>query len=434
MRVLVVGGGGREHALVWKLSQGPEINALFCAPGNGGISSIAKCIDIHPTDGAALVAFAKKELVDFVVVGPETALAAGVVDVMEQAGIRAFGPSKRGSQIETSKIFTKNLLKRHGISTAPFRVFDDYREAQDYLNTLSPPYVVKADGLCAGKGAFVVKEKAEGDAALKELMVENVYGEAGRKVVIETFLRGIEASYLAFADGTSILPMTPAQDHKALLDGDEGPNTGGMGAYTPIPFVDTKLSISIDRLIMERTLEGLRGEGITYKGVLYAGLMMDGHRPSVIEFNARFGDPETQPILFKMKSDLLPILSACIEGTLKEVEEIGWKDGVSLCVVLTSRGYPGKPEIGHLIRGLEDLKGQSGVFVFHAGTKKIGNNYYTAGGRVLGVTVIGDSYADAIAKAYDAVSCIHFEGMHCRKDIGRKALLTGTQRSVNEEN
>jgi phosphoribosylamine---glycine ligase len=423
MKVLVVGSGGREHALVWKLSQEPKIGALFCAPGNGGISSIAECVDIDATDTVGLLAFAKRELVDLVVVGPETALAAGVVDVMQQEGVQVFGPSKRGSQLETSKVFTKNLLKKHGIPTAPFKVFDEYREAQGYLDTLSPPYVVKADGLCAGKGAFVVKEKAEGDAALRELMVENVYGKAGRRVVIETFLHGTEASYLAFADGVSILPMIPAQDHKALLDGDEGPNTGGMGAYAPIPFVDTKSSALIDHLIMEKTLEGLREEGITYKGVLYAGLMMDGHNPSVIEFNARFGDPETQPILFKMDSDLLPILSACSEGTLKEVSEIGWKSGVALCVVLASRGYPGKPENGHLIRGLDDLKGQSDVFVFHAGTKRIGDNYYTAGGRVLGVTVIGDSCADAVARAYDAVSCIHFEGMYYRTDIGRKALL-----------
>jgi phosphoribosylamine---glycine ligase len=422
MRVLVVGSGGREHALVWKLSQATSISALFCAPGNGGISTIARCIDVEATDTNGLVAFAKREGIELVVVGPENALAVGVVDAFDRIGIPAFGPCRRGSQIETSKVFAKHLMKDYGIPTAPFRIFDDYGEAHDYLQTLNPPYVIKADGLCAGKGAYVIKNADEGETALKELLVDKVYGDAGKRVVVEGFLRGVEASYLAFSDGSTIVPMVASQDHKALLNGDEGPNTGGMGAYTPIPFIDRKTGTNIDRRIIMQTVSALRKEGVVYKGVLYAGLMMEANDPYVLEFNARFGDPETQPILFKMESDLLPILSACVQGTLKDVQKMEWRKGVSLCVVIASRGYPGRPEKGHLIEGLEELEGRKDVVVFHSGTKKIGNRYYTSGGRVLGVTVLGENYEDAIKKAYDAVSCVRFEGMYYRTDIGGKAV------------
>jgi phosphoribosylamine---glycine ligase len=422
MRILVIGSGGREHALVWKLSQASKTDALFCAPGNGGISTIAQCVDIDATNTEGLVAFARRERVDFVVVGPENSLAAGSVDAFEKIGIATFGPCQRGSLIETSKVFAKDLMKVHGIPTAPFQIFDDYTKAHDYLQSLFPPYVVKADGLCAGKGAYVVKKRDEGEAALRELLVEKLHGDAGRRVVIEQFLRGTEASYLAFTDGSLVMPVVASQDHKALLDGDKGPNTGGMGAYAPIPFIDEKMEADIDRTIMEKTIEALGEEGIVYKGILYAGLMIDRGKPYVLEFNARFGDPETQPILFKMESDLLPLLSACAQGRLEDAGQIAWKEGVCMCVVVTSRGYPGKPEQGYMISGLEDLEGQKDVFVFHAGTRKVANRYYTAGGRVLGVTAIGNSYRDALRKAYDAVSCIHFDGMYYRTDIGRKAL------------
>ncbi len=422
MRVLVIGSGGREHALVWKLSQSPRISALLCAPGNGGISRIASCVAVDPVDGEGLLALAKKERIDLVVIGPESALAAGVADVFERAGIRVFGPGRAGAQIETSKVFAKRLMEKYGIPTAPFEVFDDYRKASDHLRRLIPPYVVKADGICAGKGAYVVKEGGEGEAALKELFLERVHGDAGDRVIVEGFLPGIEASYLAFADGSTVVPMLPSQDHKALLDNDEGPNTGGMGAYTPLPFVSNEMEEGIDRTIMKATIVALHKEGIVYKGVLYGGLMLDGTRPGVLEFNARFGDPETQPILFKMESDLLPILTACAEGDLGSLEPIVWKRGVALCVVIASRGYPQRPEKGKLITGLEALDDLDDTFVFHAGTKKVGTEYYSAGGRVLGVTVRGDTHADAIGKAYEAVSRIAFEGMYFRKDIGRKAL------------
>ncbi len=432
MRILVVGGGGREHALIWKLSQSPKVTALFCAPGNGGISRLASCVDIAATNIEGLLDFSRKERIDLVVVGPESALAAGIVDVFEAAGIEIFGPRKRGAQVETSKVFAKKIMDKYGISTAPFSTFTSYDKAASYIRRLSLPYVVKADGLCAGKGAYVINDPAEGESALKELLVDRVHGDAGNEVIVEDFVPGIEVSYLSFSDGASVLPMLPSQDHKALLDDDRGPNTGGMGAYTPVPFLDSSMENYIDGNIMKRTIDGLRNEGIVYKGVLYGGLMLKDRDPSVLEFNARFGDPETQPLLFKMESDLLSIIDACVNGKLSEVRSIEWKKGVSVCVVIASRGYPERPEKGKLIKGLEDLEGREDVFVFHAGTKKIGHEYYTSGGRVLGVTVIGENYADAVKKAYEAVSYVQFEGMYYRKDIGKKAIR-GSESAMPDE-
>ncbi len=423
MRILVVGSGGREHALVWKLSQSPKVEALFCAPGNGGISDTATCVDLEATNVEGLLNFAKKERIDLAVVGPESSLAAGIVDAFEDRGVPIFGPRVAGARLETSKIYAKQLMERHSIPTAPFKVFDLFEEAQRHVRALRPPYVVKADGLCAGKGAYVIREGFEGEKAVKELLADSLFGEAGRRILVEQFLKGIEVSYLAFTDGESILPMLPSQDHKALLDNDLGPNTGGMGAYTPVPFLDKAMEKEIDATIMQKTVTALQGEGVTYKGVLYGGLMMEAERPFVLEFNARFGDPETQPILFKMESDILPLLTACVEGRLGRAGGITWKSGVSICVVLASGGYPEKPEKGKVIRGLDDLKRNNDVFVFHAGTKKVGKEYYTSGGRVLGVTAVGQTYRDAIRKVYDAASCISFEGMQFRRDIGAKALV-----------
>ncbi|MGD0233585.1 MAG: phosphoribosylamine--glycine ligase [Syntrophorhabdales bacterium] len=422
MRTLVVGGGGREHALVWKLSQSPKVEAIFCAPGNGGIGDFATCVELEAINIEGLLDFAKRERIEFVVVGPENALAAGIVDAFESKGVPIFGPGAVGARIETSKIFAKQLMGRHGIPTVPFKIFEAFDEAQRHIQALKPPYVVKADGLCAGKGAYVIKESSEGEKAARELLVDSLFGEASSHIIVEQFLNGIEASYLAFTDGRSILPMPPSQDHKALLDNDLGPNTGGMGAYTPVPFLDSAMEEEINATIMKKTVAALRNEGITYKGVLYGGLMIEAKKPFVLEFNARFGDPETQPILFKMESDILPILRACVEGKLDGVGGIAWKGGVSICVVLASGGYPEKPEKGKLIRGLDEVRQSKDVFVFHAGTKKIGKEYYTSGGRVLGVTALGETYRDAIRKVYDAVSCISFEGMQYRKDIGAKAL------------
>jgi phosphoribosylamine--glycine ligase len=422
MRVLVVGGGGREHALVWKLSQSPGVEALYCVPGNGGIGDIATCVELEATNIEGLLDFAKKERIEFVVVGPENSLAAGIVDAFESRGIPIFGPRAAGARIETSKIFAKQLMARHGIPTAPFKIFEAFDEAERHIQALKPPYVVKADGLCAGKGAYVIKERSEGEKAARELLADSLFGEAGSRIIVEQFLNGVEASYLAFTDGRSVLPMLPAQDHKTLLDGDLGPNTGGMGAYTPVPFVDKLMEEEINDTIMEKAVNALRAEGITYKGVLYGGLMIEARKAFVVEFNARFGDPETQPVLFKMESDILPILTACVDGKLDRVGGIAWKGGVSICVVLASGGYPEKPEKGKLIRGLDDVRENKDVFVFHAGTKKVGKEYYTSGGRVLGVTAIGKTYRDAIEKVYDAVSRISFDGMQYRKDIGAKAL------------
>lgn len=422
MKVLVIGSGGREHALAWKLSQSKDVSAIFCAPGNGGISEIATCIDINVLETERLITFAKKEKVGLVVVGPENPLASGIVDAFEAAEIPIFGPIQKGALVETSKVFTKELLGKYDIPTAPFRIFTEYENADGYLDTIEPPYVIKADGLCSGKGAYVINDRKEGKGVLRDLLVNHVHGDAGKRVVIEDFLPGIEASYLVFTDGKTILPMLPSQDHKPLFDDDEGPNTGGMGAYTPIPFIDKAMEESINKEIMLKTVRALQNEGVTYKGVLYDGLMLSGGTPYTLEFNARFGDPETQPLLFKMDSDILPILLACANGTLADIKEIKWKDGVSICVVLASRGYPDRPEKGMGIRGLDSLKNEKDVMVFHAGTKRDRDGFQTAGGRVLGVTAIGDSYADAIRKVYDAASCIEFEGMQFRKDIGAKAL------------
>jgi len=424
MKVLVIGSGGREHALVWKISQSQYVDAVFCIPGNGGISEIADCIDIDINDIEKIIAFAKKEEIGLVVVGPENPLAMGIVDAFEKSDIPIFGPCQKGAMLETSKVFAKNLMDKYKISTASFRVFSCYDDAQTYLNYLTPPFVIKADGLCAGKGAYVITNKEEAQSVLSDLMVARIHGDAGNEVVIEEFLPGIEASYIAFTDGNSIISMLPSQDHKSLYDDDKGPNTGGMGAYTPIPFINGNLEEIIDKEVMSKTVNALRNEGIIYKGVLYGGLMLtEKSSPYVLEFNVRMGDPETQPILFKMKSDVVPIMLACAEGKLDTIKNIEWRDGVSICVVLASKGYPDKPEKGKTINGLEDLKNKKDIMVFHAGTKKIGGEFLTSGGRVLGVTAIGSTYEDAIKKVYEAVSCINFEGMQYRKDIGRKALI-----------
>jgi len=422
MRILVVGGGGREHALVWKLCNSPAVETVYCIPGNGGIAEIATCVDMDVGDFEGLIRFVKRESIDFVVVGPEAPLAAGIVDVFEARGVPIFGPRKNGALVETSKVYAKGMMAKHGILTAPFNIFSDYEKARSHVMQLTPPFVIKADGLCAGKGAYVIRETGEGLKVLEDLLVHKIFGRAGDRVVIESFLSGVEVSYIGFSDGRSVVPLLPSQDHKSLLDDDKGPNTGGMGAYTPVPFLTKEMEKEIDERIMRRSVEALAQDGVTFTGVLYAGLMVAENRPYVLEFNARFGDPETQPILYKMKSDLLPYLTASVEGNLDRLPPIEWKPGVSICVVLASRGYPDSPEKGKRIYGLEDLKGRSDIMVFHAGTKRDGRGVYTSGGRVLGVTAIGDSYGDAIRKVYEAVGCIEFEGMQYRRDIGRKSL------------
>lgn len=422
MRILVIGGGGREHAIVWKLCNSPAVEAIYCVPGNGGIEEIATCVGMDMGDFDGLIALVKQESIDFVIVGPEGPLADGIVDAFEPRGIPIFGPKKDAALVETSKVFAKRVMEKHGVLTAPFKVFSDYGEAKRHVMQIAVPFVIKADGLCAGKGAYVIQDKTEGLRVLKDLLVNRVFGKAGKSVVIEGFLKGVEVSYLGFSDGKSVLSLLPSQDHKTLLDNDQGPNTGGMGAYTPVPFLSPDLEKEIDESIMRRSVRALAEGGVTFKGVLYAGLMLNENGPYVLEFNARFGDPETQPILFKMESDLLPFLTASVEGSLDRAGPISWKSGVSICVVLASRGYPDKPERGKRIYGLEDLEGRHDIMVFHAATKRDGKAFYTSGGRVLSVTAIGDSYEDAIRKVYDAVGCIKFEGMQYRTDIGRKSL------------
>lgn len=422
MRVLVIGSGGREHAIVWKVSQSPKVSQLFCAPGNGGISDIAICVPINAEDIENLVSFCKKERIDLAIVGPENPLAFGLVDKFLENGIVAFGPTKNGALIESSKVFAKSIMKKYKIPTADYVAFDEYEDAKKYIMEKDPPFVVKADGLCAGKGSYVISNRSDALVVLENIFLKKVHGDAGKKVIIEECLFGDEVSYLAFSDGKTILPLVPSQDHKRLLDNDLGPNTGGMGAYAPIPFVSSELEEIIKKDIMVKAICGLKDEGIKYKGILYAGLMIVGGYPYVLEFNARFGDPETQAILFQMESDLLPIIMACVNESLEEVSEIRWRKGYAVCVVIASKGYPENPEKGKLIEGIDSLKGSKDVIVFHAGTKKVDGSYYTSGGRVLNVVARGDDLSEAIKKAYEAVSLIYFEGMQFRKDIGKKAL------------
>ena len=427
MKILVVGSGGREHALVWKIAQSPKVDKIYCAPGNAGTAQLAENVSIKSDDIQSLLKFAREKKIDLTVVGPEAPLVAGIVNLFEKEGLRVFGPRQEGAQIEGSKVFAKQIMTKYNIPTAQSGIFTRPKEAIDYINEMGAPIVVKADGLAAGKGVIVAKTKQEAIDAVKLIMEKMEFGSAGEKVVIEERLVGEEASIIAFTDGKSIVPLASSQDHKRVFDNDEGPNTGGMGAYSPAPVVTDRLMEQIDVEVLRPFVAGLRQEGIEYKGVLYAGIMVTKQGPKVLEFNARFGDPETQPILMRMKSDIVPIFEAVIDGKLDD-REIEWDERAAVCVVLTAGGYPGKYEKGVPIRGIEKIDQLDGVVVFHAGTGCVssacnaGPDVVTAGGRVLGVTALGDSIKFAIDKAYRAVDLIHFQGMHYRKDIGKKAL------------
>jgi len=427
MKILVVGSGGREHALVWKIAQSPKVDKIYCAPGNAGTAQLAENVSIKSDDIQSLLKFAREKKIDLTVVGPEAPLVAGIVNLFEKEGLRVFGPRQEGAQIEGSKVFAKQIMTKYNIPTAQSGIFTRPKEAIDYINEMGAPIVVKADGLAAGKGVIVAKTKQEAIDAVKLIMEKMEFGSAGEKVVIEERLVGEEASIIAFTDGKSIVPLASSQDHKRVFDNDEGPNTGGMGAYSPAPVVTDRLMEQIDVEVLRPFVAGLRQEGIEYKGVLYAGIMVTKQGPKVLEFNARFGDPETQPILMRMKSDIVPIFEAVIDGKLDD-REIEWDERAAVCVVLTAGGYPGKYEKGVPIRGIEKIDQLDGVVVFHAGTGCVssacnaGPDIVTAGGRVLGVTALGDSIKFAIDKAYRAVDLIHFQGMHYRKDIGKKAL------------
>ena len=421
MKVLVVGGGGREHALVWKLSQSRHVDKIYCSPGNAGISEIAECIDIGINNFERLVDFVKYEWVDLTVVGPEEPLSRGIVNAFEREGRRILGPTQEAAQLESSKVFCKDFMKRYGIPTAEYSVFASHLHAEDYVRMKGAPIVIKASGLAAGKGVFVTHTMDEAVRALRLIMKEKVFGEAGEKVVIEEYLEGEEASFMAFLDGKTIVPMASSQDHKRVFDGDEGPNTGGMGAYSPAPVVTRELEVIIMERIMWPTMRGLRSEGITYNWICYAGLMIRNGLPYVLEFNCRLGDPETQPVLSRLDSDFFDISVAVIDGRLSETA-VRWRKEPSICVVLASKGYPGTYEKGKVITGLEELRGQKDLFVFHAGTSFQNGSLVTSGGRVLGVTALGTDMREARERAYSAIGKIHFEGMHFRKDIAHRAL------------
>lgn len=421
MRVLVVGSGGREHALVWKLMQSPRVKQLFAAPGNAGIAELAECADISGSEVRRLADFASRREIDLTVVGPELPLTLGIVDEFESRGLRIFGANQQAAILEGSKVFAKRLMKKYKIPTGYFQTFYRADDARRYIQDVGAPIVVKADGLASGKGAIVCTTVKEGLEAVKIIMDDRVFGDAGEKVVVEEFLTGEEASFLAFTDGQTVLPMASAQDHKAVFDDDKGPNTGGMGAYSPAPVVTGEIHRRIMDQVMIPTVKAMASEGRPYRGVLYAGLMIKAGEPKALEFNARFGDPEAQPLLMRMDSDLLPILEAVVDRRLHEVE-IGWRSEPAVCVVMASAGYPGSYEKGKVISGLGAASRLRDVEVFHAGTSLEGGKVVTNGGRVLGVTALGKDIPDAIGRAYRAVEKIRWDGVHYRTDIGQKAV------------
>lgn len=421
MKVLVIGSGGREHALVWKIAQSPKVKKIYCAPGNTGIAELATCLPINSGDINKLVEFAKKERIDLTVVGPEDPLCKGIVDIFEKEGLKVFGANQKAVEIESSKSFAKYLMNKYGINTAAGETFTSYKKAENYIRKMGVPIVVKADGLAAGKGVIICDTITKAIDALKLIMKTNAFGNAGNKVVVEECLAGEEASFIAFTDGKTILPLPSSQDHKAIYDNDQGPNTGGMGAYSSAPIVDRYMHKKIMEEIMMPTIRAMASEGRPYKGVLYAGLMIDKDQIKVLEFNARFGDPEAQPLLMRMKNDIVPIMEATIEGTLDKCK-LEIDDRAAVCVVMASKGYPGSYKKGMPISGLKDIKKMKDVVVFHAGTAEKEKNVVANGGRVLGVTALGNSVKKAISMAYSAVSRITWDGVYYRSDIGQKAL------------
>ncbi|HPY77078.1 MAG TPA: phosphoribosylamine--glycine ligase [Anaerohalosphaeraceae bacterium] len=421
MNVLLVGGGGREHAIAWKLRQSKKMARLYIAPGNPGTAKIGTNVDISDTDLDGIVQFARNQQIDFAVIGPEDPLSAGLVDRLAAAGIRAFGPSKEAAQLEADKSFAKHIMRANSIPTAESRVFSDYEDAKAYIASRDEPVVIKASGLAKGKGVFVCEDPADGILAAEKIMVNRIFGSAGAKIIVEDKLLGQEVSILAFVDGRNIYVMESAQDHKPIGEGDTGPNTGGMGAYSPAPIVTDALMDQIIREILVPTVDGMNRNDTPYKGVLYAGLMITQGGPRVLEYNARFGDPETQPILMRMKGDLLEVMEAVCDGRLSEVE-IQWDQRPAVCVVMASGGYPDAYEKGKKISGLDEAARMKDVMVFQAGTAYKDGHLVTAGGRALNVTAIGDTIAQAKARAYEAVDQIHFDGAYYRRDIADKAL------------
>ena len=418
MKVLVIGGGGREHAICWKLSKSPKVDELYCAPGNAGIAEVAKCVDIGVMDFEKMADFAKKEAFDLVVVGPDDPLAGGIVDVLEEKGLRVFGPRKNAAILEGSKAFSKDLMKKYGIPTAAYETFDTPEAALNYLETAPVPIVLKADGLALGKGVLICNTREEAKEGVKTLMLDKQFGHAGDRIVVEQFMTGREVSVLSFVDGKTIKIMTSAQDHKRAKDGDQGLNTGGMGTFSPLPFYTPEVDEFCKKHIYQATVDAMKAEGREFKGIIFFGLMLTADGPKVLEYNARFGDPETQVVLPRMKNDIVDVFEACVDGTLDQID-LQFEDNAAVCVVLASDGYPEHYEKGKKITGLENFKDKDGYYVFHAGSKfDAEGNILTNGGRVLGVTATGKDLKEARANAYKATEWVNFENKYMRHDIG----------------
>ena len=419
MKVLIVGGGGREHAIAWKAAQSKKVDKLYCAPGNAGIAEVAECVNIGVMDFEGLTAFAKEHEIDLTIVAPDDPLAAGAVDAFEAAGLRAFGPRANAAILEGSKAFSKDLMKKYGIPTAAYETFDNADDALAYLETADMPIVLKADGLALGKGVLICNTLEEAKAGVKTLMLDKQFGSAGNRIVVEEFMTGREVSVLSFVDGKTIKIMTSAQDHKRAKDGDQGLNTGGMGTFSPSPFYTEEVDAFCRKYIYQPTVDAMREEGREFKGIIFFGLMLTAKGPRVLEYNARFGDPETQVVLPRMKNDLIEVIEACIDGTLDQIE-LEFEDNAAVCVVLASDGYPEHYEKGYKISGLEKFKDADGYYVFHAGSKfDADGNIVTNGGRVLGVTAAGKTLKEARANAYKATEWVEFGNKYMRYDIGR---------------
>ncbi len=425
MKVMVIGGGGREHCLVWKISQSPLVDKVYCAPGNGGTASISENVNISPTDINGLMKFAEEENIDLTIVGPEAPLVAGIVDAFKSRDLKIFGPDKEAAMLEGSKVFAKEMMRKFGVPTADFKVFDNPEEAKEYIKKRGAPVVVKADGLAAGKGVVVADSVDQACEAVDTIMVKRKFSDAGNRVVVEECLSGEEASILALVDGETFLTLVSSQDHKPIFEGDKGPNTGGMGAYSPAPLVTDEVFDKIKTEVFSPLIAGMNREGKVFKGILYAGLMIKDGQPYVLEFNVRFGDPETQAILPKLKSDTVEGMLAVTDGTLGKFN-FSWDERFCICVVLASGGYPGVYEKGKVISGIDEASKMEDVFIFHAGTKREkrpeGETFVTSGGRVLNVVALADSIEEAQRKVYAAVEKIHFDKMYYRRDIGSKAL------------
>ena len=418
MKVLVIGGGGREHVICWKLSKSPKVDELYCAPGNAGIAEVAKCVDIGVMDFEKMADFAKKEAFDLIVVGPDDPLAGGIVDVLEEKGLRVFGPRKNAAILEGSKAFSKDLMKKYGIPTAAYETFDTPEAALKYLETAPVPIVLKADGLALGKGVLICNTREEAKEGVKTLMLDKQFGHAGDRIVVEQFMTGREVSVLSFVDGKTIKIMTSAQDHKRAKDGDQGLNTGGMGTFSPSPFYTPEVDEFCKKHIYQATVDAMKAEGREFKGIIFFGLMLTADGPKVLEYNARFGDPETQVVLPRMKNDIVDVFEACVDGTLDQID-LQFEDNAAVCVVLASDGYPEHYEKGKKITGLENFKDKDGYYVFHAGSKfDAEGNILTNGGRVLGVTATGKDLKEARANAYKATEWVNFENKYMRHDIG----------------